>query len=346
MARNNLNMKYFKSYKEFLYIILLVMVFSCKTENLTYYTPYKFEILRPAYYTLPQDIDTLLVVSCVPGIESFDSTKVYESKKAIITAKRVLSMPKALCKSFAIEFNKAEYIPSKFYTGSMIPFESLCLHADTLCRNNNVQGIIALKDFKYREIVSGKQLYSETEVLTINNITWAFVSPTGAYQDLEQRADTISWTYPIELNSNIITDLPDEKEKLYTVVTNSSEKSAYLLTPAWQTITRIILSSRSTNMMAAAQWVEKNDWTNARNHWLNVMATGTPRDKARASLDIALDYERTDKIDSAAIWCSKAIDILATTEGHGMNEESDYANRLFKVFMKRIDERQILNKQM
>lgn len=334
-----------KSYTTIL-VACLCAVFaasSCRTHQI-------FEVLAPATYTLPSSIDTMLIVCCDEPQVWTDTNTIADPAVRARIANSERRLPSIICSVLYAQMNSDGYIPVKFYN-KVVPFEQLPYLANRLCRETNTNCILAQKNVNYTrsiEVINAGIAVFIGQTVVKGSSGFSFMTPDGNYMDFA----------PVEYNDTVFTEAysvkaaagksPSSDESIFNFGMEVADQLASMLTPGWRQEHRWLFALPSYRFASIADLIEKSQYDEARELLYNVYDNGRRRNRLRAALDISLTYEMEGNIDMAAIWCSKAMDIINNDKEfeNVVCREDNYVNNLFAILQKRKTEILLLDRQM
>ncbi|MDO4462165.1 MAG: DUF6340 family protein [Bacteroidia bacterium] len=315
---------------------------------------YRFDTLKPAPYTLPKSVDTILIANCVPSTIWSDTSK-FDKKLANDIVNSEKHLPKMLCTMASTTISQDMYLYSKIFTRS-ISLSNLCELADTICSTNNCDAILALRDLEYKvecdtTIVSNT--LNETHFYVEYKAQWCMVFPNGIYKDLDIIADTTAFNdlhlflkngevVMNEYYDNNIVSQVNPMRYAYLASEDIADNLSAQLTPAWETKERTLFYTPCFNFQSSLEAIKNNDWEKARATLYSIYEKDRTRNKIRAALDLSLSFEREDNIKAALIWCFKAQDLIKNNK----STMGEYAKDLSASLEKRLAELKKLDKQM
>lgn len=324
-------------------LIALFTVSSCRSHQ-------TFEVLAPATYTLPPSIDTMLIVCCSEGQVWTDTSNISDPAVRARIANSERRLSNIICSVLFAQMNNDGFIPVKIHN-KVVPFELLPSVAGHLCRENNTNCILVQKDVDYHKTIevinAGIGLFIGQTTVT-GSANFAFMTPDGAYMDFK----------PIEYNDTVFTEAysvkaaagksPSSDESVFNFGMEVADNLASMLTPGWRQERRWFFSLPSYRFASIADLMEKSKYDEARELLYNIYESGRRKNRLRAALNISLTYEKEGNIDMAAIWCSKAMDMINNDKAFekAVCKDENYVNTLFAILEKRKQEILLLDRQM
>ncbi|MCR5696101.1 MAG: DUF6340 family protein [Marinilabiliaceae bacterium] len=314
----------------------LLALNSCQSlYNTTSYTTVRYEQLCPAYYTLPTEVDSVLVVDCSQFVPTDEAAK---------------HMSAQVCSYLSSALNQSSYIYA-LLCQQRFGYAELRDKADSLCSSYSKKAIIALRRFDYSYSTEGTEMLGEPYVNFRRYLstcaTFSIVMPDGSARDFEQRNDTLASTCIAESAADAAQQLPSLKVLCPEAAENLAHSFAHQLVPAWERVSRpILIGAPIKEFMSASEWASSNNWDNARDLWLQIYSRGNAMQKALAAYNMAVYFEHATDIEMALLWCSKSLDHFEDPSVTNADVEKNTAANLFKILVQRSDEVYLLDKQM
>ncbi len=303
------------------------------------YTPYTFEQLRAADYTLPSDVRKVVVSSCAQ-INVADST--YYNTSPSYNAERMQYanyMPAFVSAVLADKLNQSSYLQAEI-DAQYHTYDSLLSNAATICNTHNADAMLIVTNCNYSGYVA---MPNEEDVVMISAMqtNLQFVTPQGQTRSFETQHDTLTWL----LNEE--NKFPPYKEIYYSIAEQTGIHIAIQIVPSWETRKRAIIGTSTRALADATNWTLANEWDKAKDIWASVAQNGTSTDKVCATIDLGLYYERIDDVHEAAMWFSKALDLIEQ-ESKNVTVQSlkPSVEMLFRRSVDRQYEKILLDKQM
>jgi len=321
-------------------LVVSLMFASCGT---TSYKPYSFEQLRAADYTLPQNVNNIVISVTNDNFIDADITYGRDGNTSGQERKAYAKyIPAMMCTVLSDAINKSEYLKASVSSSPIIDTLSI-QERDSIFKASHADAMIMVKKCVYRSQLMKDRWGKEIDHMTTSLSTeLQFVLPNGATRNFQTLNDTITWWLAYEDDQ-----FPSYKQLYYSISEQSGQHFAALLLPSWEKRQRSLLGSNSSKMRDAISWTERDDWEKARDIWADVVKSGGIQDQARAAINMGLYYEREDNELESAMWFSKALDILQNnSKCKKMKEETKMAQNLFNRAIDRQHEKVRLDKQM
>lgn len=336
------------------YLLLLgIAIMSLSACSVTGYIPIKYEVLRPAYYTLPSGIDSVLVVSCQMNDNFKDETLKYVAEKTDKEKQKTFMerIPAMVCATVMNGMEKSGYISAKMELHPM-SLSSLETAVDSLCERHGVDAVLYMSDIEYDCGISTIDIIDEyacdAVISSVLKTKFSMYMPNGVKFSLEQRRDTIQWACSGNINPSggIFLKMPNYKEIYYYTAQSVGENVVDQICPGWDIVDRKVLMSNNSLMIDATRWVKQNEWDNARDIWFQMYGRNKVQNKILSAINLSIYYEREDDVENAAKWSSEALDLIEANGIEKYMSEKELAETIFNNMMKRKQELKELSKQM
>lgn len=339
------------------------------------YKSVAFDVLRPASYTLPEWVDTILIFDGVASPVVTDSSVPPESM-ALAVKGRADALAQSVCGHMAKAFNASGYMAARFANpqsleGYVADAEKLGqeaaerLHArhaitpaeaDSLLRGHPSSIILSLCRLNSSATIKAEavDVYGQSQVCAdiacATTTQLLLVTAAGLQAPLDQRQDTLLFTVCDVNPAAVAGRLPQLRQRYEEQAEYVAGCLAKAFIPAWQRVVRSIYVSSADDMMSAAAWVDEGRWDEARNLWGRVVSqSSNVSEKVRAALNLALSYERADYPDTASLWCSKALDLIESADSgkaQKLQPEKEKASHMFAYLIERQRQKKELDAQM
>lgn len=321
----------------------------------------KQTLLRPAAFTVPQEIQTLLIVDrtlsnnqnknmveeiLTGEIMRQDEQGVQNAIDGLV--KNLLNAPR-----FKIEYSKDKFIGET--SGTIFPDAMNWTTIDKLCEKYNTQGIIAIETFDSDYLITNgsRKVDNKQEDGTVNqvieffaegvgtvNLGFRFYDPTRrSIIDQYQFSERMSWDASGSSGTVAVQGILDKVAAINEISYQAGRQYAYRVSPTYYTVTRYFFDKPKSNkfLVQGVRKSEVADWKGAIESWEMAIKKGKKdKDKGRAAFNIAVAYEVLGDFDKALEWSAKSY-----TE----YEEKD-ANDYYRAIKKRIQEEAIVNAQL
>ena len=315
-----------------------------------------FDVLRAADYTLPTWADTILLVDNVGMPTCIDSTLPPDDVRLQneMTA-YARSICESLFRSLRAEFKSSGYMGMRY---ADVPVMLTERTIDSLLTGHPHTVILSMDSLSSLSVlrIADNRTSEDNEVMGCIDIVTQTktqmtlrTSPYDA-QALTPRTDTIVFESCGSTTADVVNGFPTLGMRYKNQGSDVGRIYASELLPTWQRVYRNIYVTNKQDMAAAAIWVEKGEWEEAKNLWARAYdSQSKTADKVRAAINLAVAFEREDAPAEASMWCSKALDLMERCDTKTQNSlkiEKEKTGKMFEYFMSRMKEKETLDKQM
>lgn len=318
-----------------------------------------FDVLRPAEYTLPSWTDTLILVDNVAKPVCTDSSLPADYKSYGQDFNRFgHTMADCAFRSMLYEFKKSGYMGIRLLGN---PLKLNAYRIDSLLIGHPGSVILSLDKMESKSVMrfAGEQENMDGQIETCVDIVtdmhtrMSLITSPQSRVELTERTDTLRFQSCGTTNYDIARGFP----QVMTRYQRQGNHLGYLyvdaLLPTWERVYRSFFVTNNKDMSAAAEWVEKNDWEEAKNLWFRAYEesgkAGKTAESVRAAINMAVANEREDNPVEASLWCSRALDAIDAADAKTQEKlvtEKKRAESMFAYLMIRIEEKKDLDKQM
>ena len=333
----------------FKYVLSIIIVFAFSGCKSIVSTSTSYEYLTPAYYTLPDNIDSVLVASCVTEPPMPDTSSVYLTLTTLLTDSSsytnnsVAALPSQICNVVANKVNESKYLSMKI-ENRIWHLRQLRTKSDSICKANGVDAILAL--LRTDLIASSELDDNEITFSSILTTKFSVVYPDGNIDFLETQTDTLQLLVKPENGESI--QIPINYQRYYPVAEFTGLNFANKLIPMWDTgFRKIIELVSSTASSEGVRLAYDGKWDQAKNLWLQIYDGKTDLERFCAAFNLGVYYDMIDRPFEASHWYSAALDII---EKHKDREKyvsyERLAEQYFGEAIKRMKDLEILDQQM
>lgn len=333
--------------KILIHVIAIVAIAIMSGCTSVYTSAVRYETLTPAKYTLPQFVEKVVVLNATEPTLKVDVTQLYLNGKPQSSVSHNYELTQRYTQTIVNELNKSGYITAEVDT---LNYRSNWLtdNIASICEAHAAQAVISIDTLNVyikSDISNSEGFYFVDYIITIKT-SGTFHLADGSYKKFEP-SFTGALNYKTDEYSTLQDCTKDINKQFNDDILNNAIIFAQDLVPTWEEVSREYYSGNNVSFIAAAEWVSKGNWDEAKNIWGNMYQNTKDINSARAALNIAISYEYNGDIENAAIWCAKAIDRskLAKAKEFDKDEQS-YFDNYFKLLLKRKNDIEILDKQM
>lgn len=326
---------------------------SCATVS---YKTTGFDVLRPADYTLPAWADTVLMVYNVASPVCNDSTvPVGDAGFASNMDTYVRSVGTSIFREMAKDFNESGYMHLRYTTRQQhLTAQSI----DSLLKGHPRTIILSLDELECNSAlrVSGSVINEDNaiwgclDIVSRTTTQLSLIASPYSRVKISERTDTLIFSSCGPTTADVVKGFPILPRRYEEQGRETGRQYAASLLPTWQRVYRGLYVTNTQDMRAAATWVDKDDWEEAKNLWISIYeGKSKTAEKVRAAINMATAFEREDEPVEASMWASKALDLIEKADlktASGLEQEKARAEKMFGYLLTRAKEKQALDKQM
>lgn len=317
--------------------IVAMAITSC---NSICYTPYTFEQLRAADYTLPSDVQKVVIISCSKPIVEDSTYNTTDTAYINARLRYAQHMPALICSVLSDKINKSGYLTSEI-DARFNTLGEIIANSDSICKKHNADAMLVINKNIYSSFVELTR-YDDLIMVSAMQTDLQFVTKQGIVKQFETQHDTLTWVLTEDNTS-----FPAYRELYYSISEQVGTHIAMQLLPSWEKRKRVVVGTSSRQMADANNWVEADEWDKAKDIWADVTQNGNELNKVCATLNIGLYYERMDNVLESAMWFSKALDLIEQNANNkNIQSLKHTANMLFQRSIDRQHEKLLLDKQI
>lgn len=341
--------------KKIIYLIACIgAAWACQTR----YAVHNFEVLKPALYTLPGEVETVLIVDHTrpfrgeaavilrQGEETFPMDTIFNDEVPNIL---VRSLHEAIAgRNF---FRRVDWDTASVRTLTDEPGQAFSAEEATrMCRAWNVDAILALDLVKYHALLDVTEPASSwyfTQLSSSVQSLWRFYRPSATrFGTFETRKDSLFWSGQGMTPVQSVAGFPSYLEAWEEVARLSALQMANWITPRWESESRKFTVWGNDYFEIAAALMSAGKWDEAEKNWGYVYANGTSTERARAASNIANSLEMKGLLDEALVWMNRAKAEFLSLTARRYREETQQTEEAILKMTARLAEIEKLNKQM
>lgn len=327
---------------KYIFILLISVAFTaCKSISWSSTT---YEVLTPAYYTLPSDFDTVVIANCINTPLAAEKNQVYRTlTDSTLDQKYIAALPSDICNIVADEINESKYM-NMCSEDTVWNFEQLVGKCDSVCIANRAKAIFALT---YADIAYKSRTESNNMILTsVLKSQFSIIYPNGNIEQLETETDTLSMK--ITVSEDGVPQIPLYDQRYYPIAEYSGMSFTSKLIPSWDKGYRqIFYITSSMPLSDVLRYVFDDEWDKARDAWLQIYAGRSELEKFCAAFNLGVYNDMIDNAYEASRWYSAALDIIETHKKRQKYAvEEKLAIQYFREAVDRMNELEILDEQM
>lgn len=309
------------------YLLLMAMIglISCRTTVLT--RPIEVEIMKPASFILPDEIDTIAVFKRDLSQSNTIAFQAMNGDKPQIKRNNPVSLSHISNKcveTLATTLEKEGYFQKVInYSDSM----NYLFSTDSMVSCINLHKTLGADAFVFLDFLNLEDFYSESKHGNTDFVTAIKLKfpEFQASSNVEYIGAHLTWAFSFKDDSAMYTY--DQHEFLYygnsvypeffgnessriLMLENSAEylakEFAKKIIPAWEKVNRYYYHSRNVHMLEAEKYLLENDWLKAAEIYQKQTNNKNRNIAAKARYNMALICEMEGKFDAAADWLERS----------------------------------------
>lgn len=340
--------------KIFVFLLLFFSVIACNTTgNLI-----KYEILRPAKYTIPPEIKSVVLVDNSYPFENKDvHIAIVDGKKQYLDTLLFVDYPDSLLAGVRRELLSKQFFDTVYYDtihynlkGSGKPFRKLSDYkVQSICNKHGADAVLALEGYSYGTTVKVEDLpevYFST--MGVHGLTcWRLYD--AYYNEVlfeEVQRDTIYWSGEGATIQISLFNFPSLREANSEYASYIGQEMVKKIVPEWETVERNLFLEGNGYFVASADWLNSNNSAEAKKLWGYVYENGNKLDKARAAYNIAVVLEREGDVVHAMEWAYNSFKAYGLLKKAAYKEEKKDAKNYYIFLTRRKVEIEKLKQQV
>lgn len=326
---------------------------SCATVS---YKTTGFDVLRPADYTMPTWVDTILMVDNVSKPVCIDSTVPAGDAGFVSNMETYIrSVGTGLFEAMKTSFEESGYMHLRYLTR---PQSLTAMRIDSLLKGHPHTMILSLDELECCSALrvsgsvmnEGNEIWGCLDIVSQTRTRLGLIASPYSRAELAPRADTLIFSSCGPTTADVVRGFPILRNRYKEQGHETGKQYAACLLPTWQRVYRSLYVTNTQDMRTAATWVDKGEWDEAKNLWTSIYeGKGKTAEKVRAAINMATAFEREDEPVEASMWCSKALDLIDQADSKTavkLKLERGKAERMFNYLLSREKEKKTLDKQM
>jgi len=316
------------------------------------------EVMRPATYSVPPDILSVVVVDFAFPYRS-DSTHIINVMGAedVIDTIWVDDFGLRVVNAMAEELENRAFFDSVYLhpvslNRPPVGKPNLSLSASQIrdiLNKYNAHAIIALESIEYNShfsgINTGEFLYATLDANS--RLLWKIYDVSGDVKDAYIQQDSIFWDNVDDQGYIDSKSIPSIRHAMESLANFMGKYYPDRIAPYWESQQRSYYSAGHHLFSRANDLLKVNNWEHAARVWYYVFDEGTKRQKAMAAYNIALSFEVRGDFVEAAAWAQVSEQIFMELNSFAANSvEVSRASWYLAELNKRIKESELLEDQI
>jgi hypothetical protein len=307
-----------------------------------------FEVLRPAGYSMPPDIKSVVLVDnsqvfpdTAVNIIMLDSEiiKVDTDKVADYTSSVINTIKEELLSRMFFDTVYVDTIQYKIVGNGASLDELSPAQIKGICKKFGADAIISLDAYRYTNNISiesyGDYEYYSTYDASAINFWRIYDCYNMSVMNIHIQKDTVFWDnigYSINGSLNPFVSFNKATHEIGSYL---SYQMVDYLVPYWEKVSRHLYTSGNIHFLNATDWVNRDNWQEAEKIWNYIYSNGSKKAKIKAALNIALALEMQGHIEDATDWAFKVYEILDNDGTKTKNSINRYAVKYYINLSKR-----------
>ncbi len=339
--------------------LLKITLFLLALAGCTSYSVMNFEVMRPAGYSVPPEIKSVVLVD---NSIVFPDTNV----NIILLDERIIKIDTnkvADYSSSIINTIKEELLNRMFFDTVYVdtiqykknnhgaPLDKLSnTQLQKICSKFSADAIISLDAYRYTnnisiQTISDYEYYSTYDASALNY--WRMYDCYDmSVLNIHLQKDTIFWDNLGSSLNNSLNPFMSFDKATHEIGSYLSYQMVDYLVPYWEEVSRNLYTSGSMHFLDATEWVNRDNWEEAEKIWNYIFTNGSKKAKIKAALNMALAFERDGDIDDANKWAHKVYKILEENGTETSSPINRYAVKYYINLSKRQQEYKRLVEQL
>ena len=307
-----------------------------------------FEVLRPAGYSVPPDIKSVVLVDNSLVFPDTNVNIIMLDREIIkVDTNKVADYSSSVINTIKTEllgrmFFDTVYVDTIQYkiAGHGTPLDKLSpAQIKGICKKFGADAIISLDAYRYTNNISIEsygdyEYYSAYDASAINY--WRIYNCYNmSVMNVHIQKDTIFWdNIGYSINGSLNSFISFEKAT-HEIGKYLSYQMVDYLVPYWEKVNRHLYTSGSIHFLNATDWVNRDNWQEAEKIWNYIFSNGSKKAKIKAALNIALALEMQGHVEEATDWTFKVYKILDDDSTKTKNRINRYAIKYYLNLSKR-----------
>ena len=335
------------------YLLLILLAISCKT-----YEEMHYDILRPAEYSVPAEIKSIVIVDnsypFVPDdahiahvmgdLIRLDTVNVDTFTSVIISD---LRKELALRQFFDTVYSDTTRYNTLNGGSAYKAFDHS--EINSICDKFNVDAVLSLEGAQYGTEINvmdmGAEYYATMDVDGL--LFWRMYDrflETPLYKTAQ--VDTLYWDgVGAGINHSAAT-FPSIEDAVVELGEYLGFGFADKIVPRWESVSRKLYTTGNPYFSSATEWMSKGNHYEAEKLWGYLYEKGKEKDKCKAANNIAISKEERGDLRDAMEWAYKSYQASELSESITNSEERRTARQLYLDLVRRYRDQKKLDKQV
>ncbi len=318
----------------------------------------RYDVLRPATYTIPLEIKSIVIVdNAYPYNPDNAHLATVLGDEVRLDTIRVDTFSTVIINQLQQEldfrrFFDTVYVDTLKYNSveNDSPIRRLTHNQIIdICNKYNVDAVLSLDAAMYNTKIKVEDM--EVEYFATMDISgfvyWNFFDGYSTEPLFSSsQNDTLYWSgVGADVNGSV-SMFPGIKEATIEVGHYMGEMFADEMVPYWEPVVRKLYITGNPHFVNAAEWLSKDNRYEAEKLWGYIYQHGNSREKGKAANNIAVSMEVRGDLELAMEWAYKSYDAFNTKGVVGTSEESRTAKQLYVDMVRRYRDKKRLDEQV
>ncbi|MCU4165622.1 DUF6340 family protein [Carboxylicivirga caseinilyticus] len=327
-------------------LILAVLLVACSSTS----SIISYEILRPAKYTVPPEVKSVVLINNSYPYERKDiHIANIDGQSQVLDTSLFVGYPDSVLVSLRHSLLYKNFFDTVYYDTIHYkkvlpsnPIEKLSEEQiKNICGKYNADAVLALEAYVYGtklELENHPEICFST--LGVYGFNYWRMYDGYTYESIisEMQKDTIYW-YGDGYNMDVsLIGFPTLEKANTEFAFYMGDEFSGMMVPEWERIERNLFIKGNSYFVEANEWLGKNNTDEARKLWGYIYEKGKELEKARAAHNIAVTLEREGDINNALIWAFKSYEVYKRMMNSLYKEESEDAKNYYVYLTHRKNE--------
>jgi len=334
-------------------LILLLLVISCKS-----YEEMHYDVLRPAVYSVPPEIKSIVIVDNSFPFSADDAHIAYVVGDEVrLDTVQVDTFTAVVISNLRKELEFRQFFDT-IYTDTVryntidggSPFKVLKpSKVNSICSKFDVDAVLSLEGAQYGSGINvvdmGEEYFATMDVHGL--LFWRLYDryvDTPIYKTSQN--DTIFWSGVGANINNCVSSFPGLKEATIELGEYLGASFTDKIVPYWEPVIRRVYTSGNPHFVSAAEWLNKDNRYEAEKLWGYIYEKGSDKDKCRAANNIAISFEARGELQKAMEWAYKSYQACEMSGALIKGEDKRTAKLLYTDLVRRYRDEKKLSKQV
>lgn len=307
------------------------------------------DVLRPAQYSLPHDIEHLLIVNnTVPQPDDYGHTLLTNGTPTGRTSVNTKQLPFRFLFSLTQQLDEQGLLSdvsllehSQNTRGS---FRTTALlnrsQVDSLCREYQSDALLVCNRFLSYDTLGVYLMDNESYyafLVAYETYAFSLQYPDKAETLYYTGTDTLYWESTAYALDKALDGLPDRQQALTDMASYVGEQVATRFAPVWETVDRYFYDCRDDGIKQGLEYLKYKQWDKAIDAWAQTYNTAKNNLlQAYAAANTAVVSEIKNDLDGAVLWGNRALKAFSSSsEPKALQQQIN-----IRYYLKQLEQRQ------